>query len=107
MNYSEFIKFIKENDLTISTIEKKFGYSEKSIHNNWKKNNKIPDKALITINLYLKVKEQEQKINNLLNNSINNTLQLSPGAYKIAKEKSLQYNIRIEEYISSLIISNI
>ena len=107
MTYDEFIKYIKAKNLSISTIEKTLGYSKKSIFNNWKKNNKVPQKALISIQLYLRVKEQESAINSLLNNSMKNIIHLSPSAYAIAKEKSLKHNVKIEDYISSLVISNI
>ncbi|WP_428024304.1 hypothetical protein [Arcobacter sp.] len=106
MNYNEFLDYLKENNLTVRQIEKELGYSPKSIQNNWKKKDKVPEKALTTIKKFLKLKKQDLKINTLLNTDINN-VQLPSHIYKIAKEKSLKNGITIEEYLSSLIISKI
>ena len=106
MNYSEFLGYLRENNLTVKQIEKELGYSANSIQNNWKKKNQVPEKALFTINKFLKLKKQTSEINNLLNNDINN-VQLPSYIYKIAKEKSVKNGITIEEYLSSLIISKI
>lgn len=106
LNYQEFLKYIKINNLSVKHIEQELGYSQKSIFNNWKKNDKVPDKALLAIKMYIKIKEQDSIINKLLTKKIDN-VQLSPNVYKIAQEKSSQYDISIEEYIKSLIISNI
>ncbi|AXX93616.1 hypothetical protein CPU12_10945 [Malaciobacter molluscorum LMG 25693] len=106
MNYRDFLNYLKENNLTVRQIEKELGYSPKSIQNNWKKNDNVPEKALSNLHKFLKLKKQNLEINNLLNNNINN-VQLPSHIYKIAKEKSLKSGITIEEYISSLIISKI
>lgn len=106
MNYSEFLDYLRKNNLSVRQIEKELGYSSKSIQNNWKKKNQVPEKALYTINKFLKLKKQDLEINNLLTNEINN-IQLPSHIYKIAKEKSVKNGITIEEYLSSLIISKI
>lgn len=106
MNYNEFLNYIKEYGFTVKQIEKELSYSPKSIQNNWKKKDKVPDKALKTIYKHLKLKEKDGKVNNSLNNDINN-IQLPSHIYKIAKEKSIKNGITIEEYLSSLIISKI
>ena len=106
MNYNEFLAYLKINNITVRQIEKELGYGDKSIQNNWKKKDKVPEKALIAINKFLKLKKQNLEINTLLNNDINN-VQLPVHIYKIAKEKSIKNGITIEEYLSSLIISKI
>ena len=106
MNYSEFLDYLKENNLTVRELEKELGYSPKSIQNNWKKKDKVPEKALSNIHKFLKLKKQNLEINNLLTNDINN-IQLPSHIYKIAKEKSLKIGISIEEYLSSLIVAKI
>ncbi|RXJ80576.1 hypothetical protein CRU86_00595 [Aliarcobacter skirrowii] len=106
MNYNEFLTYLKINNITVKQIEKELGYGSKSIQNNWKKKDRVPEKALISINKFLKLKKQNLEINNLLNNEINN-VQLPSHIYKIAKEKSIQNGITVEEYLSSLIISKI
>lgn len=106
MNYNEFLNYIKKYGFTVRRIENELGYSPKSIQNNWKKKDKVPEKALETIYKHLKLKEKDEKINNSLINDINN-IQLPPHIYKIAKDKSIKNGITVEEYLSSLIISKI
>lgn len=107
LNYSEFMKYIKENNISVKKIEEELGYSQKSIFNNWKKSNKIPEKALISIKMYIDIRNYESTINKLLTKEKNNCVNLTNNAYRIAKEKSIKTNITVEEYISSLIISNV
>lgn len=107
LNYLEFMNYLKKYSLTVKEIEKELGYSQKSIFNNWKKNNFVPEKALISIKMYLTIKEQKETINKLLKNEINNCINLSENVHKIAKDKSIRNNITIEDYITSLIISKI
>ena len=58
--------------------------------------------------MYLRLKEQETEINNLLTkNTTINSIQISSSLHKLAKDKSTKVGISIEEYISSLIIANI
>ncbi|MCT7444610.1 hypothetical protein [Aliarcobacter cryaerophilus] len=106
MNYNEFLNYLGKNNLTVRQIEKELGYSYKSIQNNWKRKNKVPEKALYSIDKFLNLKKQNLEINNLLMNDINN-IQLPSYIYKIAKDKSIKNGITIEEYLSSLIISKI
>ncbi len=106
MNYNEFLNYIKKHGFTVKQIEKELGYSPKSIQINWKKKDKVPDKALKTIYTHLQQKEGNNQINNSLINDLNQ-IQLPKHIYKLANEKSIKCGITIEEYLSSLIISNI
>lgn len=110
MNYKEFLDFIRTNNLLIKEIQDTLGYKNKSIINNWSKHDQIPEKALNAIKLYLelkKVKEENNRLKGKIGNNQNNKVSLSEISYKIAKQKSEQYDLSIEEYISSIIISSI
>jgi hypothetical protein len=107
VNYKEFLEYIKKNELSIKKIDEELGYSHKSILNNWRKNDSIPKKALLAINLYIKMRNKELEINELLKKySDSNIIRLSDNALRIAKHKSNVNGIAIEEYVASLIVAN-
>lgn len=101
------MNYIKKNNLSVKKIEEELGYSQKSIFNNWKKNNKVPEKALISIKMYLENRSYKSNINKLLTKERNNSISITDNAYRIAKEKSIKNNVSMEEYLSSLIISKV
>lgn len=107
MHYKEFKEYLNNNNLSIKELDKHLGYSEKSILNNWKANDKVPEKAVISIQMYTELKKLRLEINNLLNLNPNNQIQLSNSALKIAEEKCKEKGISINEYLTSLVIANI
>ena len=110
MDYKKFLNFINTNKLSIIEIQDILGYKNKSIINNWSKSNKVPEKALKSIKLYLElreIKEENYRLKNKIDTSLENNVNLSNIALKIAGQKSKQFGLNIEEYINSIIISNI
>jgi len=110
LNYKEFLDFIADNKLSIQELQDALGYKEKSIINNWGKSKEVPEKALKVIKLYLELKqlrEENHQLKKEMGTDQSANINLSDTALKIAKQKSGHYNISIEEYIASIIISNI
>lgn len=79
------------------------GYGYKS-SNNWRKKGLVPNKIVESLMLKLKQKSNE-KLLNCTDHKRN--IEISEKAYQIALSKSAQFDIDVNEYISSLIISNI
>jgi hypothetical protein len=107
LNYKEFKEYLNNNYLSIKELDEHLGYSEKSILNNWKAKDKVPEKAVISIHMYTELKKLRLEINNLLNLNPDNQIQLSNSALKIAEEKCKEKDISINEYLTSLVIANI
>ncbi|MBP6281953.1 MAG: hypothetical protein KA384_07900 [Leptotrichiaceae bacterium] len=106
MTFVEFKKLLDEKQLFIEDIAPLIGYSNDSINNNWSKNNFVPKKAEILINLYFELTNIKNENKILKENDINK-IEISDTALKIVKKKSMEKNISIKEYVSSLIISRI
>ena len=106
MTFIEFKKLLDEKQLFIEDIAPLIGYSNDSINNNWSKNNFVPKKAEILINLYFELTNIKNENKILKENGINK-IEISDTALKIVKKKSMEKNISIKEYVSSLIISRI
>lgn len=104
MNYKEFETILKKNNLTVDEVKSALGYGDKSIGNNWKTNNKIPDKALIALEFYLELKKIPKKIKT---EHDTRKITLSEKAYIVATRKSKENDIDVGEYISSLVIAAI
>jgi predicted DNA-binding protein YlxM (UPF0122 family) len=114
MLYSDFLNTLATNNISLKEIAPILGYSRYSISNNWKKDEDIPKRALISLNLYLELKkEKEKNINlkkqlDLSKNSKNINLKNIPTeVVDIANKKCLKTNISLENYISSLIMAHI
>lgn len=113
MTYKEFSILLETQDLDIKDIAPILGYSKNSISNNWSKAESIPEKALIALNLFLELKQEKEervRLKKQLEKSDYDAAlsnRLSEKALKIAEQKCIENNISIEEYISSLVISNI
>ena len=106
MTFVEFKKLLDEKQLFIEDIAPLIGYSNDSINNNWSKNNFVPKKAEILINLYFELTNIKNENKILKENGINK-IEISDTALKIVKNKSMEKDISIKEYVSSLIISRI
>ena len=106
MTFVEFKKLLDEKQLFIEDIAPLIGYSNDSINNNWSKNNFVPKKAEILINLYFELTNIKNENKILKENDINK-IEISDTALKIVKNKSMEKDISIIEYVSSLIISRI
>ena len=106
MTFVEFKKLLDEKQLFIEDIAPLIGYSNDSINNNWSKNNCVPKKAEILINLYFELTNIKNE-NKILKENGMNKIEISDTALKIAKMKSIEKDISIKEYVSSLIISRI
>jgi len=111
--YEDFLGYLEKNNLNVKKVTSILGYGDKSIYNNWKKEKDVPEIALKSLNYYLelnKEKEENIKLNKqiaMLNTQIKVEHKLSNEALGIAKKKCIENNLRIEDYLSSLVLSNI
>lgn len=105
--------FLEENKLDIKQVTSILGYGKDSIYNNWKKDKEIPEIALRTLNYYIaleKKKEENIKLGRkikMLSAQIKVEHKLSKQALEIAKKKCIDNDIKLEDYLSSLVLSNI
>ena len=114
MLYGDFLNILNSNNLSLKEIAPILGYSKYSISNNWKKDKNIPKKALISLNLYLELEKEktkskilEKKINLQMSKEILDLKKIPEEVLDIAKKKCAKNNISLENYIASLIITNI
>lgn len=99
--------WIKDNDINLQETAEYLGYSKTSISNNWSKQKKVPKKAEVAFKLYLENKKLKESKDN--SDKKNDTLSgmLPMKAIELANEKCTNHGLELEEYITSLIISNI
>lgn len=111
MTYTEFLSTLRSNQLSVKDIAPILGYSYNSIQNNWTKNDEVPIKAEITLDIYLELQKIKAENHNLkkkhkdLPNNCNNLL--TEKALKIASAKCIQADISLKDYLSSIIISSL
>jgi len=103
MTYVEFKECLNIHNLTIKKVASEIGYSTKSIENNWSKIDKIPKRAKLALDMYLKILNLQKEYNQELNSQC---FILSHSALKIAENKCKEKEISLNEYLSSLIIAN-
>lgn len=115
MKYQEFRDLLKKSNISVKKIASSIGYSTNSIESNWSKFDKVPPRAKLAIEMYLKLQVLENE-NNQLKDELTNKCydkenhikyNLSQNALRIITAKCKEKEISIEEYISSLIIANI
>jgi len=95
--------WIKDNDINLQETAEYLGYSKTSISNNWSKQKKVPKKAEVAFKLFLENKKLKESRNR--GAALHNILPVK--ALKLANEKCAKHDLELEEYITSLIISNI